>query len=531
MARQPPPTLVPGRPLAEWAGQLNAALAFLYAAANVTAAAPLYAAQDQGGTRISLAQPPEFWALLTAQAGAGLNSYSWQQVKQDQITGFAWDAEGLSGDGTDPAYEASGNGGVPVGALGTGAVVWLRKVLGQWVFERTAGGGVGGNVTINTTTNIAGGVTWVINGGTVQVTNNTWNFAGTTVINLAGPTVNVTVNTPIVIGGGITLTVTGGTVQLTNVTIDVHTGTVVNITDNTTWNITNTKVWNVTGGGLTWTNITVVFGTGTVVNLTVNQTWTITTGATWTITGGTTVINSTVVFGGPSFTLNQTTNQFFLCGDLLFDVCPTPLIPAPVVKVNVPLQPVGGIQIKGPTPAPVVIDPGATLPIQGGTVDLSGTVVTGGMISSTLNHYTGTTADAYAVVFDLTNAAGILGAAVIKNTDPVAGGHSMTYQATVTDFYGTVNAFTGTVAPGAVPTQVPFEGVIHGTSTSPYKEVKLEVKSTAAGQPAGYDVYVSTGAGAIVTGSGVPVLQQDPDIIGASLLGGSMAPLLARTYR
>jgi hypothetical protein len=414
------------------------------------------------------------------------------------------------------------------------------------------GGGPGGTLTADTTTTLNGGVAWHVTGidvsSVVDVTSLTWLFEATSVLVFAGPSWHVTANTTLTVSASVALAfvglnattsviditsltwqfqstsvlvlagcavnltdnvtwtitalkvwlVTGGTVQYANTVIDIHTGVAVNITDNVTWTITALKVWNITGGSLSWTNIALVFGTGTAVDFTADQTWTLSGGVALTVTGGTLNLNSAVVFGGPSLTFALTTNVIDLCGDLLFELCPTPLVPAPVVQVNVPLQPNAGIQIKGPTPAPVVIDPGATWPIQG-AVEFTGTVTgAGGLISSSATHYTGTTGDPYATMVDLVDGQGIHGSFVVKNT---GASNSLELRITVTDMFGAAAvASSGSVSPG---NHVSFVVDVILSGAPPIKELLIELKSSSLGAPTTYESYVSvTAAAALSVGNG-----------------------------
>jgi hypothetical protein len=430
------------------------------------------------------------------------------------------------------------------------------------------------NLTASTTLTVSSSVSLTFVGlssttSVVNITTLSWRYDSTSILVLAGPAVQVTQNTTLTVSATTSLTFVGvsSTTSLVNVnsltwnynstSVLVFAGPTWQVTQNTTLTVSSATTLVLTGGSvstsivdvtnLTWKfeSTAVLVFAGPTVNLTANQAWAITAGDTWTVTGGTLAVNSTFVFGGPSFVFNLTTNYVDLCGDLVFQVCGTPLVPAPVVKFPVPVVPQGGVKIPGPTPVPVVIDPGGSLDLStgpgpgspgvidltglllqmgtglswgivddlvttissgkawtvtGGKVDFTGSKVTGagGLLTSQATTYTGTTADAYGVVFDLVNGQGIHGSYVISNT---GASNSAQFRVTYTDALGHVTVGAPfPVGVGQFSCFVVDEVAILNT---PVVRLKLEVQSLNAGQSAAYSVILSvTGPAALAVGNG-----------------------------
>jgi hypothetical protein len=252
------------------------------------------------------------------------------------------------------------------------------------------------NVTANTTATVSAGVALAfvgVNAGTsvVSLSSLTWQLDSTSILVFAGPAVQVTANTTLTVSASVALAFVGVnaatsvvslsslTWQLNSTSILVFAGPAWNVTANTTLTVSSSTTLNFTGvsvstsvidiTSLTWkfesTSILVL--AGCAVNLTASQAWALGSGVAWTVGGGTLNLNSAFVFGGPSFTFGLGVNTVLLCGDLVFDLCPTPdpLHPDPVVQFNRPVVPQAGVQIKGPGPVPVVISPGVHLTAQG----------------------------------------------------------------------------------------------------------------------------------------------------------------------
>lgn len=98
------------------------------------------------------------------------------------------------------------------------------------------------------------------------------------------------------------------------------------------------------------------------------------------------------------------------------------------------------------------------------------------------------TTDAYVELFTHTRSTGLFGVGTIKNDDPAA--DQLTVQITATDFYGVTDSKEIVVDAGdslLLECQVDI-----GTARPPYESYKVEVKSTAAGNPAPYDCKFSS---------------------------------------
>jgi len=101
---------------------------------------------------------------------------------------------------------------------------------------------------------------------------------------------------------------------------------------------------------------------------------------------------------------------------------------------------------------------------------------------------TPTTTSAYVSVFDYTNTRGVHGSVSLKNTGST---NSLTYKATAVDMWGTSASTGDLVLAPASKGSVSWEAQL-GTVFPPYKEVKLEIKDTVAGNHTTADVYNAT---------------------------------------
>jgi hypothetical protein len=102
--------------------------------------------------------------------------------------------------------------------------------------------------------------------------------------------------------------------------------------------------------------------------------------------------------------------------------------------------------------------------------------------------YTGTTASAFATVFDLTSSRGLHGSVSIKNS----GVNGLNYRWTVKDLYGTSGTgLTNGLAAGNKASQA-LDATPTGAGVGPpYQEVKLEIQDQSAGSHTTYDVWAS----------------------------------------
>ncbi len=100
---------------------------------------------------------------------------------------------------------------------------------------------------------------------------------------------------------------------------------------------------------------------------------------------------------------------------------------------------------------------------------------------------TGSTTDAYVTIFDVSSVhAGLAGAFRIKNVD---GSDTLTYQVTFTGMDASSQAVSADITAG---NNVLFDAhTDQGAALAPFKEIKVELKSKAAGTPADYGVYMA----------------------------------------
>jgi hypothetical protein len=99
---------------------------------------PDYDRRPDGRPPASPTGRPGFWARLTSEASGGGGYYSWTRLKADAATEYA-----PAQTGTDDAKEVNATEDLPVGAAGTGTVVWMEKDYtddpAEWRFAYKAG--------------------------------------------------------------------------------------------------------------------------------------------------------------------------------------------------------------------------------------------------------------------------------------------------------------------------------------------------------------------------------------------------------
>jgi hypothetical protein len=169
-----------------------------------------------------------------------------------------------------------------------------------------------------------------------------------------------------------------------------------------------------------------------------------------------------------------------------------------------------GNQLSLANGASVVLKPGQSLDLTAGaggdfgsTESLNGPAAAGGGGGgggAALTNYSGTTTDAYVVVFDATDVKGLHGCVNVKNTGLT---NALAVRLTLTDMYGNVVPQTPVLA-GGIITAYDLDGTVGGNSWPPFKEAKLEVKANVAGAQTTYASYLALVGGGTVTGGAAP---------------------------